>query len=288
MRSPSSCLSKAARAAVGSAERPVAFVTGASQGIGAATAVKFAAAGYDLALLAPDDEALAQVASHVRELGASAAAYTVDLVNLELARDAIRACVVDLGRLDVLVNNAAWRTLQTMRAIDLETWDRTVRICLTAPAFLARWAAGEMEARRTQGAILNVSSMMSTRASGVSPAYVACKGGLDALTFELAALYGPSGIRVVSVCPGWVETGMSGDYKSASGDSLNDQIRAAAADEVPLRRPASPEEIAAAIVWLAGPEASYVTGTRFLIDGGWSHHHLRYSLHRMQFPEEFR
>jgi NAD(P)-dependent dehydrogenase (short-subunit alcohol dehydrogenase family) len=267
--------------------RPVAFITGASRGIGAATALAFAASGYDIALLAPDRAELEAVAARVRAEGGEARTHVVDLVDLERARAAIDATLTEWDRLDVLINNAAWRTHETMRTIDLETWDRTMRICLTAPAFLAKWAAQTMQERRIRGAILNISSMMSRRAAGASPAYVSSKGGLDALSYELAALYGPVGIRVVAVNPGWVDTEMSGDYRNPDGESLSAQIRAAAQDEVPLGRPGTVEEIAKALVWLAGPEASYVTGTRFLIDGGWSHHHLRYSLARLQFPEEF-
>jgi NAD(P)-dependent dehydrogenase (short-subunit alcohol dehydrogenase family) len=267
--------------------RPVAFITGASRGIGAATALKFAERGYDVALLAPEREALEAVAARARAYGGQARAHDVDLADLDCARAAVNATLEQWDRLDVLVNNAAWRTHQTMRTIDPETWDRTLRICLTAPAFLAKWAAEAMQERGICGAILNVSSIMSQRAGGTSPAYVSSKGGLDALSYELAALFGPVGIRVVAVNPGWVDTEMSGDYRASDGASLSAKIEAAAHDEVPLGRPANVDEIATALVWLAGPEASYITGTRFVIDGGWSHHHLRYSLHRLQFPEEF-
>lgn len=267
--------------------RPVAFVTGASRGIGAATAFAFAVNGYDLALLAPAREELEAIAGRVREHGGDALIHAVDLSDLDHARQAVEQTVARWNRLDVLVNNAAWRTHQTMRTMDAETWDRTLRVCLTAPAFLAKWAVQVMQERGIQGVILNISSMMSRRTGGTSPAYVASKGGLDALTFELAALYGPAGIRVVAVNPGWIDTEMSADYRTPEGDSLAEKIAAAAEDAVPLGRPGTPEEVAKALVWLAGPEASYVTGTRFLIDGGWSHSHLGYGLKRIQFPGEF-
>lgn len=267
--------------------RRVAFVTGASRGIGAATALAFAAAGYDVALLAPERDPLEGVAQRIAEAGSETVVHAVDLANLEAARAAVEATVARWGRLDVLVNNAAWRTLQTMRTIDVETWDRTLRVCLTAPAFLSKWAAEAMEKRGDGGAILNISSIMSRQASGTSPAYVASKGALDSLTYELAALYGRAGIRVVSINPGWVDTEMSRDYQNPEAESLSAQIDAAARDAVPLGRPARPEEIAEALVWLASPGAGYITGTRIQIDGGWSHHHLGHGLKRMQFPEEF-
>jgi 3-oxoacyl-[acyl-carrier protein] reductase len=267
--------------------RPVAFITGASRGIGAAAAVAFAANGYDVAMLALEEQELEAVAARVRTLGSSALIYPCDLADLESGHSALDATLAQWDRLDVLVNNAAWRTHETLRMMSLETWERTLRVCLTAPAFLAKWAAQAMQEREIRGTILNISSMMSQRAGGASPAYISSKGGLDALTYELAALYGPVGIRVVAVNPGWIATEMSADYQTAEGDSLTAQIDAAARDEVPLGRPGTPDEIARILVWLAGPDAGYVTGTRFLVDGGWSHHHLRYSLHRRQFPEEF-
>lgn len=267
--------------------RPVAFITGAAHGIGAAAAMAFARSGYAVALLDRDHDGLEAVAEQMREEGREALIHAADLSDLDSARAAIDATLARWDRLDVLINNAAWRTHQTMRTMDVETWERTLRICLTAPAFLAKWAAQAMQERGLRGAILNVSSMMSQQAGGTSPAYVTSKGGLDALTYELAALYGPVGIRVVALNPGWVDTEMSGDYETADGESLSATMTAAAKDQVPLGRAGTPEEIAKALVWLAGPDAGYITGARLLIDGGWLHHHTNYSLHRLQFPEEF-
>ncbi|HZP81054.1 MAG TPA: SDR family oxidoreductase [Chthonomonadaceae bacterium] len=267
--------------------RPVAFITGAAHGIGAATAAAFARSGYAVALLDRDHNGLESMAEQIREEGGESLLHAVDLFDLDAARAAVDATLARWDRLDALINNAAWRTHQTMRTIDVETWERTLRICLTAPAFLAKWAAQAMQERGLRGAIVNVSSMMSERAGGISPAYVTSKGGLDALTYELAALYGPVGIRVVAVNPGWVDTELSNDYATPDGASLSAQITAAARDQVPLGRAGTPEEIAKALVWLAGPDASYITGARLLIDGGWLHHHTNYSLHRLQFPEEF-
>ena len=110
-----------------------------------------------------------------------------------------------------------------MREITLESWEKkTLRVCLTAPAFMARWAAEHMEPRRS-GVIINISSIMSWQAAGIAPAYIACKGAIDSLTYELASLYGPSGIRVVAINPGAIDTEMSRDYRDDSGQSVTDQ-----------------------------------------------------------------
>lgn len=222
----------------------------------------------------------------VRAFGADCLPIAGDLADLEFVGGLIPATLAAFGRVDCLVNNAAWRELRTLRTLDLASWERTIRVCLTAPAFLSRSAAEAME-RAGRGVIVNVSSIQSRRASGFATAYVAAKGGLDALTFDLATLYGPSGIRAVAVNPGTIETEMSTDYLDATGASIADRSRAYADDMVPLRRTGQPEEVARVIVWLAGPDASYVNGTTITVDGGWSTQNAPYSLKHLMFPAEF-
>ena len=267
--------------------RPVVIVTGASRGIGAATALEFARRGYEVAVTARGEEGLDQTAAAVRAEGARCLVLAGDLADLAFAESVVRRTEAEFGRIDVLVNNAAWRELLTLRTLSLESWERTIRVCLTTPAFLAKWAAESMEPRG-RGAIVNVSSIQSRRAGGFAPAYVAAKGGLDALTYDLATLYGPSGIRAVAINPGAIDTEMNADYVDASGDSLAAAQLAHVADMVPLGRAGRPEEIARAIAWLASDEASYLTGTTVVVDGGWSTQNAPYALKRRMFPGEFR
>jgi len=262
--------------------RPVAFVTGASRGIGAATALELARQGYDLALLGRTAEALDGVAGQVALAGGKALALPGDLADLEFAESAVRQCHEKFGRIDVLVNNAAWREIASMRDISLDSWEKTLRVCLTAPAFLSRWAAEHMQ-RRGQGTIVNVSSIMSEQAAGISPAYVACKGALDALTYELAALYGPVGIRVVGVRPGAIDTDMSRELV----EDADDEVRSFSENMISLGRWGTPEEVARVIAFVASPAASYIHGTNLDIDGGWRHQHLPLSLKRGQYPRDF-
>lgn len=269
------------------ADRRVVLITGGSRGIGAASAVHFARAGYNVALVARSKDALRDVAGQVEAEGVEALALPGDVSDLEYCRGAVEQTAQRWGRLDVLVNNAAWRTFESMRTISVENWEKTVRICLTAPAFLARWAAKQMESAGRGGVILNISSMMSRQAAGNTPAYVACKGALDSLTYELATLYGPVNIRVVAINPGWIDTEMSGDYVTPDGRNVTAELTEKAADMVPLRRAGTPDEIAAALVWVASDQASYVTGTRFVIDGGWQHQHNPYSLKKLMLPGDF-
>jgi 3-oxoacyl-[acyl-carrier protein] reductase len=268
-------------------DRKIAIVTGASRGIGACAALELAARGYDLALTSIEEQPLQAVAGQVRDRGAAAFAATGDLADLGFAESFVKNAAGSLGSPHVLVNNAAWREQFTMREITVESWEKTVRISLTAPAFLARWCAELMEPLKC-GVIINISSMMSGHAAGTSPAYIAAKGGLDALTYELAALYGPSGIRVVALNPGAVDTPMSHDLHDPAAAKLAADIQAWSHGMIPLGRWAAGEEIARTIAWLASDDASYITGTTIVADGGWSRqlypYHLKHALKPDQFP----
>lgn len=264
---------------------PIAIVTGASRGIGAATALEFARRGYGVTLVGRDSTALSEATAAVQQCGVEALSLQGNLADLTFAESVVESTGNKWGRIDVLVNNAAWREVATMRTLTVESWEQTVRICLTTPAFLARWAAGHMESRGS-GVIVNVSSMMSQSASGFSPAYIACKGAMDALTFELASLYGPSGIRVVAVNPGAIDTDLSRDLGDAETD-VNAAVRQFSEDMIMLRRWGQPEEVARAIAWVASNEASYFTGATLLLDGGWLRQHFPYSLKHRQLPEQF-
>lgn len=267
-------------------DRPVVLITGASRGIGKSTALEFAQRGYDVALLARSADALAEVAEQIDQIGAEAQVHVVDLLDLDAACAAVEATVQHYQRIDVLVNNAAWREITTMRRISVESWDKTIRIMLTAPAFLARTAAVQME-KQGCGVIINVSSVNSIRPGGLSPPYAAAKAGLDTLTCDLAQLYGPSGVRVVSIQPGAVDTELSQDYASPDGDNLTEQLRNDARDKISLQRWAQPEEIARSIAWLASDDASYITAAHILVDGGITNFFMPYSVKRMIAPEDF-
>jgi NAD(P)-dependent dehydrogenase (short-subunit alcohol dehydrogenase family) len=261
--------------------KPVALVTGAAGGIGSATAVEFARRGYDLALT--DLQSTDAVCDAARKLGTRTFAASGDLVDLAFGEQFVNDAAREFGRIDVLVNNAAWRDLSTMREITPEAWDKTIRICLTAPAFLAQWTAAHME-RRRRGVIINISSIMANLSWGLGPAYVAAKGGLDALTRDLAALYGPAGIRVLSISPGAIDTTLV----AAEPDSPAAQrVRKWSEEMIPLGRWGQPAEIARAAAMLAGDDASYITGASIVVDGGWSHQMYPYDIKRALRPDQF-
>lgn len=257
----------------------VALITGAAQGIGRATALEFAGRGYAVSLTDVRAEDLMRVAEEVHQAhpGTEVFALAVDLGDLSCVRTLVERSAARFGRMDVLVNNAAWRELVSMDDITVESWERTLRVCLTAPAFLSREVARYMS-KQQRGVIINVGSIMAERAGGVAPAYVAAKGAIRSLTFELAALYARRGIRVLCVSPGAVDTQLSRDYTDQEGKDLAEQMRSWSEDAIPLGRWGQPAEIARFIVLAASEDASYLTGTELIVDGGWSHGHFPYSL----------
>ena len=257
-----------------SAQKPVegrvALITGASAGIGTAVAEEFAHRGYAVGIVGRDAKRLDEVRRRIEAAGGRVLALSGDLGDLGFAESVVRQVAAAFGRLDVLVNNAAARELKTMREMTPAEWDRTIRVCLTSPAFMARWAAEEME-RHGGGVIVNVGSMMSRQAHGVSAAYVSCKGAMESLTYDLAALYGPAGIRVVTIAPGAIDTAMSSTLTNtpAADGRSEDPIREFSESMAMLGRWGRPEEVAKAVAWLASDEASYLTGTTLVLDGGW-------------------
>lgn len=253
----------------------VALVTGASAGIGTAIAEEFAHRNYAVGIVGRDATRLDEVRRRIEAAGGRVLALAGDLGDLGFAESVVRKVVAAFGRLDVLVNNAAARELKTMREMTPAEWDRTIRVCLTSPAFMARWAAEEME-KQGGGVIVNVGSMMSRQAHGVSAAYVSCKGAMESLTYDLAALYGPVGIRVVTIAPGAIDTAMSSTLTNAptADRQSGDPIRVFSESMAMLGRWGRTEEVAKAVAWIASDEASYLTGTTLVLDGGWSRMHM--------------
>lgn len=266
----------------------VAIITGASRGIGRSTALKFAANNYKTTLVGRNQEELDQLKLEIEEKYSTEALVCAgDLADEEFLSQIVVDTVKKWERVDVLINNAAWRTIETMRSISLENWEKTIKVCLTAPAFLAKYAASVMEEKKIAGVIVNISSVMSQSAGGISPAYIACKGGLESLTFELAVLYGPKNIRVLSVNPGNIKTDLSNDYKDDNGNNVSEQLGEHVNESTPLRRAGTSEEIANVSYWLSTPEASFITGTTILVDGGFFHNFNSYPMKKLQYPKEF-
>jgi NAD(P)-dependent dehydrogenase (short-subunit alcohol dehydrogenase family) len=236
-----------------------AVVTGAAQGIGRRVAEALAAEGYRLVLTdlrEPDDTLDA-----VRGLAAGAVAVTGDV-----ASEADVAALVDrAGPVDVLVNNAGVSLLRPAEETTPQQWRRVIDVNLTGPFLLCRAFGAGMLARGA-GSIVNIASIAGLRAVADRAAYNASKHGLVGLTRTLAAEWGGRGVRVNAVCPGWVKTEM--DAADQAGGGYTD---ADIEGQVPMGRFAAPDDIAAAVAFLADPARSgFVNGIELPVDGGWA------------------
>jgi NAD(P)-dependent dehydrogenase (short-subunit alcohol dehydrogenase family) len=234
-----------------------ALITGAASGIGRASALAFASAGAAVALLDIDAEGLADTAAAASAAGVRAEALVADVRDLRAVTGAVGRAVEAFGRLDAALNNAG--VPGPYLPLDEYSEEDFMRILQVDLAGVWRCMRAEIRQMRAQGhgAIVNTSSMLGAAAMPDNSAYIAAKHGVHGLTRAAALELGGTGIRVNAIAPGVTRTGMT----SAVSDDL---LRM-----VPLGRIAEPEEIAAAAVWLCSPEASYITGSVLVADGGW-------------------
>lgn len=270
------------------ADKKTVIITGAANGIGRATAIRFAREGHNICLADLDETGLQGLYSLISvEYKTEPLVCCGDLAEEKFLKEIIDHSSAKFNSIDVLVNNAAWRTIETMRTISLDTWEKTLRICITAPAFLSKMAAEVMERMNSGGVIVNISSMMSERPAGNSPAYIASKGAIESLTRELAVTYGRSGIRSICVKPGFIDTGLSLDYKDQAGNDLTGMLSKYLLDATPVSRAGTPDDVAEAIFWLSSSQASFISGTSLLVDGGFTSNMNSYQLKGKQFPNEY-
>jgi NAD(P)-dependent dehydrogenase (short-subunit alcohol dehydrogenase family) len=247
----------------------IALVTGAGTGIGAATARRLAADGCAVALVGRRPEPLAETARTIESAGGRAVAVPSDAGDPAEAERAVADSVTALGGLDVVVLAHGVGGSAAAGDDTPERWSEVLRINLTGAFLVARAALPHLEARN--GSIVTVASTNAWAAGPGWASYCASKAGLAMLTASIANDYGPLGVRANCVCPGWVRTPMADedmDEVAARRGIDREGAYRLTSSTTPLRRPAEPEEIAAVIAFLAGPEASYVNGATVPVDGG--------------------
>jgi NAD(P)-dependent dehydrogenase (short-subunit alcohol dehydrogenase family) len=240
----------------------VALVTGAGRGLGFAIAQALLAAGASVAV---NDRSAGAVAAALARLGRAGRAIPApaDLSDAAGARQAV-AAAAEAGRIDILVNNAAINVEQPIEGTDDDHWDRHIAVVLKASFFTVQAALPYL--RTSRGAVINIASELGLQAIANNVAYVAAKHGVVALTRALAIELAPTGIRVNALCPGTMDTELMQECAAASSDPAA-YYRAFEAYH-PLRRLASPAEVADFVLCLASPAAAFMTGAAIPLDGG--------------------
>ena len=238
----------------------VALVTGGSRGIGRACAVALARAGAQVAITYAGNEAAAQeTVAQIEKAGGKARALKFDVADTRACQDAVEQVVKELGRLDVLVNNAGVSVDGLVMRVKDEEWDKQLDTNLKGPFALIRAASRPMM-KQKGGSIINLTSVVGEVGNAGQAAYAASKAGLIGLTKSVARELASRNIRVNAVSPGFIDTDMTARL---SGD-----VRAKLIESVPLQRLGSAEDIANAVVFLASDLAGYITGEVLKVNGG--------------------
>jgi NAD(P)-dependent dehydrogenase (short-subunit alcohol dehydrogenase family) len=245
----------------------VAVVTGAGTGIGAAVAARFAAEGARVVLTGRRPEPLRAAAA---ALGERALAVPADAASAADMAGLAAAAVARFGGIDILVANAGGHGAGTAADMSDEAWEQSWRANVTTCLAAARACLPQLIARR--GCVVVVSSIAGLAAAPESVGYVTAKHGVIGLARSMTRDFGPRGVRVNTVCPGWVRTPMADEEMDAlaalRGLPDRDAAYALATAQVPLRRPAEPAEVAAVVAFLASEHASAVSGAVLTVDGG--------------------
>ena len=237
----------------------IAFITGASRGIGRACALALSSAGAGVVLAARQLDKLEQAAAEIRASGGNAFVVEMDLSAAGSIRSAFSKAAKEFGRIDILVNNAAITRDGLAIRMKQEDWDSVLATNLTG-AFLATQQVLLSMMRERWGRIINITSVVGEAGNPGQANYVASKAGLIGLTKSLAQEMASRGVTVNAVAPGFIDT----DMTSALSQELKDKILTA----IPLKRLGTPEDVAAAVRFLASEEAGYITGHVLKVNGG--------------------
>jgi len=247
----------------------VAIVTGATSGIGRAIATVFASAGARVIVSGRSADRGRAVVDEIVSAGGAAAYVQADLSDTESIRKLVDLATSTYGRLDILVNNAAQFGLANYLPLadtPIDEWDATLSVNLRAVFVACKFALPGMCAQGG-GSIVNISSIGGLTAFPRYAAYVASKGALNQLTRSIALDYGRFNIRANLVCPGAIDTPGNDPFIEAFYDSREAYVEAVSR-QAPLGRIGSPEDVAYAALYLASPEAAYVSGACIVVDGG--------------------
>ena len=237
----------------------VAFVTGASQGIGRACALRLAKAGAAVAVAARNQEKLNEVVNEVTANGGRASSFPLDVTDEEQVKSTIKAAITEFGKIDILVNNAGITRDQLVLRMKRADWDAVLQTNLTS-AYLCTQQVTSSMLKQRWGRIINITSVFGQMGQAGQANYAASKAGLIGLTMAIARELGSRNITCNAVAPGFIETAMT--------EVLGEEFKQGAAKQIPLGRVGTVDDVANAVAFLASDEAAYITGHVLNVNGG--------------------
>ena len=237
----------------------VAFVTGASQGIGRTCALRLAKEGATVAVVARNHEKLNELVAEITTVGGQAAAFALDVGDEEQVKATVKTIIAQLGKIDILVNNAGITRDQLVMRMKRADWDAVLQTNLTS-AYLCIQAVIPSMLKQRWGRIINIASIFGQMGQAGQANYSASKAGLIGLTMAIAREVGSRNITCNAVAPGFIETAMTA--------GLSEEFRQTAVKQIPLGRVGASEDVASAVAFLESDDASYITGHVLSVNGG--------------------
>ena len=237
----------------------VAFVTGASQGIGYGCARKLAEAGATVAVAARNQQKLEELVAQITSAAGTAAPFVMDVGDEEQIKCSFKAAIAQFGKIDILVNNAGITRDQLVMRMKRADWDAVLNTNLTS-AYLCTQQVMSSMLKQRWGRIINVTSIFGQMGQAGQANYAASKAGLIGLTMAIAREVGSRGITSNAVAPGFIETAMT--------EGLSEELKQSALKMIPLGRIGTVDDVASAVRFLASDEASYITGHVLSVNGG--------------------
>jgi len=240
-------------------EGRVALITGASQGIGHASALALAREGATVAAAARNQQKLEELVAGITAAGGKAAPFPMDVADEDQVKSAIKAALAQFGKIDILVNNAGITRDQLVMRMKRADWDTVLNTNLTSAYLCIQHVIGSMLKQRW-GRIINITSVFGQMGQAGQANYAASKAGLIGLTMAMAREVASRNITCNAVAPGFIETNMTA--------ALSEEFKENAVKSIPLGRVGSPEDVAGAVCFLASDEAAYITGHVLNVNGG--------------------